>query len=282
SELLGLYSGARARGLSLDLGAVQSVGAGVAARLFPRHETFLFRYDVRDQVLRGGPVMNLTGQRAAPIEIPLALGDVRRSLEVDQRHVLAHRLGEVLGRPAMHVSLIGQSPESCALLAIVGPGGRLTTPAEADLVNRFGDFLALSFAGAQLYKEVLDLSAIDGLTGLYNHRFFHERLRDEVARAGRYAHPVSLLFCDIDDFKGYNDRNGHAAGDAVLSTLGKILRNEAGMLVAFRESDVRARYGGEEVAVLLPETRARRAGPMAAPPRRAGAGAPFPGPPAPP
>jgi diguanylate cyclase (GGDEF)-like protein len=103
---------------------------------------------------------------------------------------------------------------------------------------------------------VLDLSAIDGLTGLYNHRFFQQRLRDEVARAARYARPVPLLFCDIDDFNLYNHRNGHAAGDDVLAMLGQIFRNDGGgqLLIAFRESDVRARYGGEEFAVILPET----------------------------
>jgi len=279
SELFALYTGAKTHGLPLDLGTVHAVSAAIAARLFGQRETFLFRYDPRDQCLRGRTSFGPPQRRSAGVEIRLSKDEVRRFLNVDQPNLLADRIRHELGRNDALVALFGHSPESCGLIVVVGSAEHPFDPAEADLLHRFGDFLSLSLAGAQLYKEVLDLSAIDGLTGLYNHRFFQQRLRDEVARAARYARPVSLLFCDIDDFKLYNDRNGHAAGDDVLATLGQIFRNDGGggePLIAFRESDVRARYGGEEFAVILPETTFAGARSKAERLREAVAQTPFP------
>ncbi len=91
-------------------------------------------------------------------------------------------------------------------------------------------------------------SRIDVLTGLTNRRGFDQRLNDEVARAHRYGHPLSLLMIDIDDFKQVNDRFGHAAGDATLQTLATLIEQ------SIRSIDIGARYGGEEFVVLLPET----------------------------
>ncbi len=87
----------------------------------------------------------------------------------------------------------------------------------------------------------------DGLTGLYNHRYLHERLAEEIGeprlRGGRRT---SLLFCDLDFFKDYNDRHGHAAGDEALRATARIIEQ------CTRRDDVAARYGGEEFVVVLP------------------------------
>jgi two-component system, cell cycle response regulator len=90
---------------------------------------------------------------------------------------------------------------------------------------------------------------VDGLTGLYNHRYFWERLRDEVARARRYGQPLSLLMLDLDDFKHVNDRWGHPVGDELLRAVGTALQTQIRQGV-----DCAARYGGEEFAVILPST----------------------------
>ena len=93
-----------------------------------------------------------------------------------------------------------------------------------------------------------ELAFRDGLTNLYNHRYFQEILNKEMARAKRYDHHLGLIMFDIDFFKNINDSFGHPAGDQVLINLAQAVRK------AVRPSDIIARYGGEEFAVILPET----------------------------
>jgi len=97
----------------------------------------------------------------------------------------------------------------------------------------------------------------DSLTGLYNRRYLDRRLEEEFARAKRYSLPFSILMVDIDHFKKINDNYGHQAGDLVLSYLGKLI------LDAIRTSDIAARYGGEELLVIAPNTRTLPAGELA-------------------
>jgi diguanylate cyclase (GGDEF)-like protein len=101
----------------------------------------------------------------------------------------------------------------------------------------------------QQANEVLEqLSITDGLTKLHNHRYFQETLTREIKRVSRTGERLAMLLIDIDDFKALNDRLGHAAGDAVLVRIARILNESV------RESDVLARYGGEEFVVLAPGT----------------------------
>jgi diguanylate cyclase (GGDEF)-like protein len=100
-------------------------------------------------------------------------------------------------------------------------------------------------------------SITDSLTGLYNRRYLDRRLEEELARAKRYALPLSLLLIDIDHFKIVNDTYGHQAGDLVLSYLGKLVLN------AIRTPDIAARYGGEEFLVIAPNTPILPAGALA-------------------
>ncbi|MBI4726393.1 GGDEF domain-containing protein [candidate division TA06 bacterium] len=104
-----------------------------------------------------------------------------------------------------------------------------------------------------LYEKTLLSAVTDGLTGLYNHRYFHDRFEEEVERARRYQHPLSLLMLDLDDFKIYNDANGHIAGDLLLVEVSKVLKK------AVRKVDTAARYGGEEFAIILPSTKKKGA-----------------------
>ncbi len=94
-------------------------------------------------------------------------------------------------------------------------------------------------------RHLRELADIDSLTGLYNARYFHERLAQETVRAERRSIPLALLMLDIDNFKRFNDTWGHPEGDRVLSRMGKIIVSHT------RESDIACRYGGEEFAIIL-------------------------------
>jgi diguanylate cyclase (GGDEF)-like protein len=102
----------------------------------------------------------------------------------------------------------------------------------------------LAAANARLAQ----LAVTDGLTGLYNHRHFHERLALEVERSSRSGLPLSLLMLDVDHFKQFNDGFGHPAGDEVLRQFARVLADTR------RANDVVARYGGEEFAIILVDT----------------------------
>lgn len=101
---------------------------------------------------------------------------------------------------------------------------------------------------ARLYNEVERLASIDGMTGVFNYRYFYSHLTTEIQRARRYSLALSVIMLDIDHFKSFNDMYGHQAGDDVLRATGKILNDEA------RKIDIVARYGGEEFILVAPET----------------------------
>ncbi len=100
----------------------------------------------------------------------------------------------------------------------------------------------------QNYNAFKQQAITDGLTGLYNRRFFNEEIEREIARSYRHFLRMSLILMDVDHFKKYNDTNGHQAGDLVLKKFSSLVRNET------RVCDMECRYGGEEFALILPET----------------------------
>jgi diguanylate cyclase (GGDEF)-like protein len=113
---------------------------------------------------------------------------------------------------------------------------------DATILFALANQVAIAIENAKLFQE----SITDGLTGLYHHKYFELRLREELDRSKRYRNPLSLAMVDIDFFKKVNDEHGHLAGDQVLRGLAAFLKK------ATRLSDIAARYGGEEFALVLP------------------------------
>jgi diguanylate cyclase (GGDEF)-like protein len=117
---------------------------------------------------------------------------------------------------------------------------------------------AFAVQNGRLYQETARLAITDGLTGLFNHRYFRACIEEAVNRAENTGNPVSMIMIDADGFKGINDKYGHQRGDQVLQDMAQIITR------GVRESDFVARYGGEEFAVILPDTGPREAYQVAA------------------
>ncbi|MFN3820967.1 MAG: GGDEF domain-containing protein [bacterium] len=121
-----------------------------------------------------------------------------------------------------------------------------------DWCRKIGEMIVQQYLNAQSHSRARHLAIIDGLTRVFNHRFFVEQLSRELKRARRYQNPLTLLMLDIDHFKHYNDNWGHLQGDKVLCEVANLVKRQV------REVDWVCRYGGEEFAIILPETELRQ------------------------
>lgn len=129
--------------------------------------------------------------------------------------------------------------------------------AEQRALTVLATFAATAIDHAKLLRLMKELARTDGLTGLYNYRYFHECLEDEIHRAKRYQRTLSLIMLDVDNFKRFNDTYGHPIGDTILKKIATIIKE------SIRDVDLASRYGGEEFMVMLPETDTVRALPLA-------------------
>lgn len=194
-----------------------------------------------DDHTRAGHRIELTGTGAAPMV-------ARTSASTRSSYALAGAAESGLWRHgiASPVVVAGRL-WGCVHIAVTRPDDH--TPfdeASGDRLECFADLVGLALANAEARIALEARAATDPLTGLANHRFFQERLRDEWDRARRHGHDLSLAIIDLDHFKRVNDLLGHPAGDGVLVELARRLRQ------ATRSHDILARVGGEEFAWVLP------------------------------
>ena len=147
------------------------------------------------------------------------------------------------------VPLTGRDGELSGVIWVDDPQDRLIPGRDVlQALRVFANQAAAAIDAANDFEEVRYLAEHDSLTRLFNRRSFTHRLGDEAARSGRYHRPFALVLCDLDGFKQLNDRHGHEAGDAALALFGSLLDG------AVRRSDLAFRIGGDEFALLLPET----------------------------
>jgi diguanylate cyclase (GGDEF)-like protein len=160
-------------------------------------------------------------------------------------------LAEGLEQPATSHLLVplALSHQVTGLLKLDRRGGAPFAERDREVASIFASQVAITLENARLYTLHKQLATTDGLTGLFNHRYFQERLALELEKSQRTGEPVSMALLDIDFFKKFNDTFGHQEGDNVLKKVAKLLRQQARPA-----KDVPCRYGGEEFVMIYPGT----------------------------
>jgi diguanylate cyclase (GGDEF)-like protein len=233
-------------GTTVDLDHVLETTLDAAVAL-PRVDAALVRLD------GGDAAKPISGSRGFGAEEPDATSFFGQAGAWGARAVeLSYRYPEPADgaiRAALGVPLVDRSG-GVGWLGIFSrdPQGRF---GDDDLrrAEELAERVAPALENARRFQEARQLADLDALTGLHNRRYFHETLAREVARAHRYSRGLALVIVDIDHFKEINDRIGHLAGDAALTETAERLRE------AVRESDIPCRIGGDELALILPESR---------------------------
>ena len=201
----------------------------------------------------GGPVGR--GRRDSPLKVPFEstpCEDVLTTRDPSQYQVL-HKEGipwpvegsGIPGRKCLCAPLVAANNKAIGVVVFEHDEGYDLPPISMQSLIVLLTVVAISLETARLFEHAV----YDGLTGLYVRRYFDLRLQEEVNRIRRYGGRMALLITDIDFFKGFNDRYGHQQGDDVLRETGRILRE-----AVRKKLDAVCRYGGEEFAIIMPDT----------------------------
>ena len=260
SELYTLYHVSRTIGTLLDIQEMLRQITGTIKKTIPFDRVSLYLLDENGEYL---DLYFFSGLDITKKErLPIGVGTPGRIVESGE-HVHIHDLSVFYetfddfihfpGEEKRDGSYIGVTLKaSNTVIGVMGMDSRVKYGLgvdDLDFMAVLSHQIAAGIEKFRLFEKINQLSQLDGLTGLYNHRMFQERLHQELTRIRRTQKPLSLLMLDIDHFKQFNDNYGHQEGDTVLKELAAIIKSQS----RCNTIDVCCRYGGEEFAVIMPE-----------------------------
>lgn len=252
---------------TLDLDRIAETATRKIPPLVGARYCSLFLYDYETDELRllahnhpGDLTRRLSLRRHPRTVMGLALREKRTLLVndfADLERILGHPLERTFAEKYSSQGCVcvplrtGQFTVGVLNLADREDGSPFDPARDLPVIEQLAQMLAMAIRNGNLVQELKNQARTDGLTRLANYRAFHESLKAEMHRAARYGHPLTLAMMDVDGFKDINDRYGHQAGDYALAELARVLRR------LIRREDVPARYGGDEIAIVFPETSAQ-------------------------
>ena len=259
-----LYRASQALGTALNQDAVVDAGLTAALEIAAHDFAAVTEYQAE---ARAHVVRRATGERAGDFEgLRFRDNSSLTAMVVKNRHYLPYR-GEfdatqqvlftkkanLKGMESLLVLPLVVREEPIGTLIVAARSAHAFPSSVRDTLQLLANQLALSLANARAVRRLEEMATTDALTGCLNKRAFTEEIEHKIRAARRFGRKLSLIVTDLDHFKSVNDTFGHATGDRVLRELGRLLKE------AKRETDVVARFGGEEFCVLCEETDTRGA-----------------------
>jgi diguanylate cyclase (GGDEF)-like protein len=237
---------------ALCLSTLSVLGGGAPAVLLLAGDEGEFRLE-----LSSGPVPG----KPEKLQMKLSANEMKLLSEepdqLDRIEGFKKMCKSAFGKQGVFARALVSAEEVSGVLLVLSPEDRPHTPDESEILELVGAQVNTLLQTADEFAILVDLAMVDHQTNLYNHRYLSKRLSAEISRATRHGHPLSLLFCEVDDYESYCKHAGRLAADLLLVQVGDLLKSRSeipGASFCFRASDIPIRYGGEDFVILLPET----------------------------